>query len=232
MMSAAWFVTGTDTEIGKTLVTCALLHTLAESGIACAGLKPVAAGSREFMGRWQNDDVELIRKSSTVHLPPDVTNSYMLRAEMAPHLAAAREKREIELGPITSAYTRAMQAASAVVVEGVGGFRVPFSDKFDSADLAKMLEIPIVLVVGLRLGCINHALLTVEAITQRNLVVAGWVANTVDGGMRGLEDNVLTLRDRLQAPFLGMIPRLSQPTAAEAARCLDFTRMASWPVHA
>lgn len=229
---AAWFVTGTDTEIGKTLVTCALLHALEKAGIFAAGLKPVSAGSYEFMGRWRNDDVERIRQSATVHLPPEIINPYMLRSEMAPHLAAARERREIELAPITAAYNRAVQKADAVVVEGVGGFRVPFSAKFDSADLAQVLNIPVIMVVGLRLGCLNHALLTAEAITQRNLVLTGWVANTVDAGMAVLEENVQTLRELLPAPYLGMIPRLPQPTAQKAAMCLDFTRMASWPVHA
>lgn len=232
MNPPAWFVTGTDTEIGKTLVTCALLHALGESGVPAAGLKPVAAGGQERRGKIYNEDVVLIGNAASVHLPPQVINPWLLHTPMAPHLAAKREGREIDMAPIAASYTRAMQSANAVVVEGVGGFRVPLSDKFDSADLAQLLAIPVVLVVGMRLGCINHALLTAEAITHRNLHLAGWVANTVDPDMLGLQDNIVALRERLQAPFLGAIPRLARPTPAAAAAYLDFTRMTGWPVHA
>lgn len=231
MKNVAWCVTGTDTEIGKTLVSCALLHALARAGVPAAGLKPVAAGAFERNGELHNEDVDLLAAASTVKLATEIANPYLLRAPMAPHLAAAREGQFIELSAICAAYTHAAKAASAVVVEGVGGFRVPLSPQFDSADLMQVLALPVLLVVGMRLGCINHALLSAEAIVRRNLTLAGWVANTVDPDMDGLQDNIVALRERLQAPFLGAIPRLSRPNGASAAVYLDFTRLANWPGH-
>jgi dethiobiotin synthetase len=148
---------------------------------------------------------------------------------MAPHLAAAREQRQITLEPMLAAFQQARQSTQALVVEGVGGFCVPLSKTFDTADMAQELALPVVLVVGMRLGCINHALLTAEAISSRNLQLAGWVANTVDPYMAGLQDNIGALRERLDAPFLGAIPRLDIPGARQAAAHLEFKRLAGWP---
>jgi len=227
--SIGYFVTGTDTEIGKTLVSCALLHALAQAGVRAAAMKPVAAGAELRDGAWHNEDVDLLAAEATVPLPVDLTTPYLLRDAAAPHIAAAQEGIRIELARIMDCYRHVASAADAVVVEGVGGFRVPLSDSEDTADLAQQLGLPVVLVVGMRLGCLNHALLTADAIAARGLKLAGWVANVVDPGMRYGVDNVVALTERLNAPMLGTVPRLPSPQAALAAPHLDFTSLPGWP---
>jgi len=164
-----------------------------------------------------------------VHLPQNITTPFMLREPAAPHIAAALEGVTIEAVPILAAYTEILAASDSVVVEGVGGFRVPFNDTFDSADLAAQLNLPVILVVGMRLGCISHALLTVEAIVARGLVLAGWVANTADPDMRFFDENVEALAARIPAPLLGVVPRLEQATAANAAPFIDLAGLPGWP---
>jgi dethiobiotin synthetase len=212
-MSQAFFLTGTDTEIGKTFITCTLLHRARQLGLRAAGIKPVAAGT-DAAGR--NEDVERIRAASNVALPREVINPCCLSAAIAPHLAAAEEGVTIDFAPILIACASTMQQADLLIVEGVGGFRVPLGVDRDSADLAVALGLPVILVVGLRLGCLNHALLTAEAIAARGLTLAGWVANRIDPGMARVEDNIATLRELLGAPLLGSVPRIagSDPVAA------------------
>ena len=205
-MRPAYFLTGTDTEIGKTFTACALLHAARAAGFAAAGLKPVAAGV-DANGR--NEDVDSLVAASTIALPPEVVNPYCFRAAVAPHIAAAEEGRAIEFTVIAEAIAAARRQADFVVVEGVGGFRVPLGVDRDSADLAVALGLPVILVVGLRLGCINHALLSAEAIAARGLTIAGWVANTVDRDMARREENIAALAERLAAPLLGVLPRLA-----------------------
>jgi dethiobiotin synthetase len=137
----------------------------------------------------------------------------------------------IEPVPILAAYAEILGASDATVVEGVGGFCVPFSDDFDSADLAVQLNLPVVLVVGLRLGCINHALLTAEAVVARGLVLAGWVANQVDPDMRFADENIAALEQRMPAPLLGRVPRLDQPSAANAAAYIELAGLPGWPAN-
>ncbi|HYD61172.1 MAG TPA: dethiobiotin synthase [Noviherbaspirillum sp.] len=228
-MSISYFVTGTDTEIGKTLVSCTLLHALAEAGVRAAAMKPVAAGAEQRGGVWHNEDVDLLADAASVKLPVDLTTPYLLRDAAAPHIAAAQEGVRIDLAHIKSCYARVAAAADAVVVEGVGGFRVPVSDTEDTADLAQQLGLPVVLVVGMRLGCLNHALLTADAIAARGLKLAGWVANVVDPGMRYGVENVVALTERLAAPMLGTVPRLPTPEPSLAAPHLDFTSLPGWP---
>ncbi|UVW28709.1 dethiobiotin synthase [Massilia sp. H6] len=222
------FVTGTDTEIGKTLVSSAILYKLAHSGRRACGMKPVAAGASMVDGELRNEDADMLRAAGNVHLPSSITTPFMLREAAAPHIAAALEGVTIEAVPILAAYTEIQAASDAVVVEGVGGFRVPFNDDFDSADLAAQLNLPVVLVVGMRLGCISHALLTVEAIVARGLVLAGWVANTVDPDMRFARENIDALEQRIPAPLLGHLPRLDHPTAAAAAEFIDLAGLPGW----
>ncbi|UUZ51567.1 dethiobiotin synthase [Massilia sp. B-10] len=147
----------------------------------------------------------------------------------APHIAAARQGVTIEAVPIIAAYAEVLAASDAVVVEGVGGFRVPFSDDFDSAQLAEQLNLPVILVVGLRLGCISHALLTMEAIIKRDLVLAYWVVNEIDPDMQFADENVAALEQRIPAPLLGRIPYLEQATAKEAAQFIDLAGLPGWP---
>ena len=223
------FVTGTDTEIGKTLVSAAILHKLVSRGVRACGMKPVAAGAVMRGGALHNDDADMLIAAGNVHLPSNITTPYLLREPCAPHIAAALEGVSIEAVPIIAAYTEVAAASDAVVVEGVGGFRVPFSDDFDSADMAEQLNLPVILVVGVRLGCISHALLTVEAIVARNLVLAGWVANEVDPDMRFADENVEALAQRIPAPLLGRVPYMQAATAQDAARFIDLAGLPGWP---
>ncbi|WP_296942619.1 dethiobiotin synthase [uncultured Massilia sp.] len=225
----ACFVTGTDTEIGKTLVASAILHKLVQRGQRACGMKPIAAGAEERDGELHNDDAAMLRAAGNVNLPQHITTPFMLREPCAPHIAAALEHVTIGPVPIMTAYAEILAASDATVVEGVGGFCVPFSDDFDSADLAVELNLPVILVVGLRLGCINHALLTAEAVVARGLVLAGWVANQVDPAMRFVDENVAALAQRMPAPLLGRVPRLDQPTAAAAAAHIELAGLPGWP---
>lgn len=216
-MSPAYFLTGTDTEIGKTFITCALLHRARREGLAAAGLKPIAAGT-DAAGR--NDDVEAIRAASSVELPSAIVNPYCFTPAIAPHIAAAEAGREIEFATIAAACQAARQSAEWVIVEGVGGFCVPLGVDRNSADLAVELGLPVILVVGMRLGCINHALLTAEAIAARGLFLAGWVANRIDPAMARFDENLATLERLLYAPLLGVVPHAPAGGAAGAAEFL------------
>ncbi len=223
------FVTGTDTEIGKTLVSSAILHRLVKAGVRACGMKPIAAGAEIRDGELHNDDADMLAAAGNVHLPSHITTPYMLRAAAAPHIAAKLDGVAIESVPIIAAYAEVLAASDATVVEGVGGFRVPLSSDFDTADLAGQLNLPVIMVVGLRLGCISQALLTVEAIAARDLVLAGWVANLVDPEMKFVEENIEALLQRIPAPMLGRLPRLKQATAENAAGYLDLAGLPGWP---
>ncbi|MGN6318911.1 dethiobiotin synthase [Trinickia sp.] len=221
------FVTGTDTEIGKTFVSCALLHGLARAGLRAAAMKPIAAGA-DFDpkdGLWHNDDADQLDAAAGVPLPPEIRTPYLLKAPAAPHIVAAQEGRMLEIAPIIDCHREAMRRADVVLVEGVGGFRVPLDEKRDTADLAVALGLPVVLVVGMRLGCINHALLTADAIAARGLHLIGWVANVVDPAMRFLDENIDTVRGWLErerrAPLIGVVPHLAPPSAELASTHLD-----------
>ena len=221
MTALSFFVAGTDTEIGKTLVSCALLHGFARAGMRAAAMKPIASGAVERDGVLHNEDADQLDAAANVALPNDIRTPFMMREPIAPHIAAAREGIELDIARIVRAHETASAKADIVVVEGVGGFRVPLDDTHDTADLALALNLPVVLVVGMRLGCISHALLTAEAITSRGLKLAGWVANRVDPTMLYPDENIETLRARIDAPLLGVIPHLASPDAARAAESLD-----------
>lgn len=217
------FVAGTDTEIGKTLVSSALLHALGQAGVRAAGMKPIAAGAELRDGVWCNEDVDRLNAAAPLKLARELTTPYLLKEPAGPHIAAALEGLRIDPQQILDRYQQVRAQAEAVVVEGVGGFRVPLTDDYDTADLARDLALPVVLVVGLRLGCISQALLTAEAIAARGLTLAGWVANTVDPAMGHMAANIEAIAARLTAPLLGHVPRLTQSTAAAAAACLNLT---------
>ena len=225
----AWFITGTDTEIGKTLVSATLLYALAQQGVRAAGMKPIAAGCELRDGAWHNEDVDALAEVAGVALPRELTTPYLLREATAPHIAAAREGVQLDIDHVCACFRQVRDAADAVVVEGVGGFRVPLTAQADTADLAQRLALPVILVVGLRLGCINHALLSAEAIAARGLTLAGWVANVVDPEMRNGVENLEALSARLPAPLLGCIPRLPAALPAAAADHLDFSSLPDWP---
>ena len=217
----SFFVAGTDTEIGKTLITTALLHGLASKGVRCAGMKPIAAGALPGPEGLLNEDVESIKDASNVKLCTSLVAHYVFHEPIAPHIAAQREARQISMRHIAQCYGEVSINADSVIVEGVGGFCVPLSDSLSAADMAVRLRLPVILVVGMRLGCISHALLTAEAIASRGLMLAGWVANTVDSSMACFQENVDAIHNRLAAPLLGIVPRLDRPCGREAARHLD-----------
>lgn len=213
----AWFITGTDTEVGKTFTTCALLRNLCGRGVRAVGMKPVAAGT-DAAGR--NEDVESLMAASCFKAPHELVNPYLFSPPIAPHIAAEEAGRPIELDSIVVAFKELRRMADAVLVEGVGGFCVPLGPHIDAGDLAERLDLPVILVVGMRLGCINHALLTQEAIAARGLELAGWVANRIDPHMSRFEENLEALRARMSAPLLGTIP--ANTTPEEAASRLEF----------
>lgn len=212
------FVTGTDTEIGKTLVASALVHSQAQRGWRVAAMKPVAAGAQWRDGRWCNEDVDALAACVSVRLPQALTAPYVFKTPAAPHIAASLEGMVIDRKHVLNCYQQVRAQADAVVVEGVGGFRVPLNDNCDTADMAKDLGLPVVLVVGMRLGCISQALLTAEAIRARGLTLMGWVANTVDPHMLYPQENTDAIAQRINAPLLACIPRLDVADADTAAR--------------
>lgn len=229
-MAQGYFVTGTDTGAGKTLTACALLLAFGRRGMRAAGMKPVAAGGRETAEGWRNDDVEALLAASRTGeagLQRAEVNPYFLRRPVAPHLAARAEGAAIDLATLQRSFARLRAKADVVIVEGVGGFLVPLNEREDTADLSVRLGLPVILVVAMRLGCLNHALLTQEAVAARKLRLAGWVANRLDPGMEMAAENVAALRERLRAPLLGEIPYLAAPRPGAAARFIDVSPLLS-----
>lgn len=214
------FVTGTDTDVGKTRVAAALLHAYTKRGLRAVGMKPVAAGCDE---QGRNEDVNALRAASSFNVSREAMCPYLFKAAVAPHIAAAEVGVEIDLAIIEAHYQALRVQADVVVVEGAGGFIIPLNAAQTSADLAQRLALPVVLVIGLRLGCLNHALLSQEAILARGLQFAGWVANRVDPQMRQADANITTLRERLDAPLLGDFPCQQTYDAKALASLLDLT---------
>lgn len=196
-MTTAFFVTGTDTEIGKTHVSCLLLKQYAARGLKVIGMKPVAAGCELVDGEWVNDDVQRLVAASNVQAPMDLINPYRFKEPIAPHLAAEKVGVTIDIEHIVNAFEQLKTMADVVIVEGAGGFLVPLNVNDNMADLAIALGVPIILVVGLRLGCINHSSLTAEAIKSRGLALHGWVANHIDPAMDAQKENIQTIIEQL-----------------------------------
>ncbi len=207
-MKSSYFITGTDTGVGKTLIASALVYQFAQSGLKSIGMKPVAAGCEMVDGKLISQDVATLIKASNVSAPLELINPYAFAGAYAPHIGAKKANIEITVTAIQSAFEALGKQADVVVVEGVGGFCVPLGDNLNTADLAATLNIPIILVVGMRLGCINHALLTVEAIEARGLHLAGWIANCIDPAMLMLDENMQSLKQLIKAPSLGVVPWL------------------------
>ena len=217
-----YFVTGTDTGVGKTLIGCALLQRFAGQGKRVAGFKPVAAG---VDADGMNDDAKALLAAGNIPLSYEQVNPYCLHEAIAPHIAASHENIRIELPRIVAAYRELAAQADVVIVEGAGGFLVPLNDAQNTADLAKELGIPIILVVGMRLGCLNHALLTMKAVDEYGVQCAGWIANVLDSAMPALQSNIDALQERISAPLVGVVPYMAVPDARFAAEQVDFRRM-------
>lgn len=209
-MSHSYLVTGTDTEIGKTLVTAALVYKLnsLNPGSACA-YKPVVAGTyRNDAGMLCNEDLETYALVQDPVIPQSTICPYVLDTPAAPHLIAAERGMRLELDRMVQGYQTLQTQIAHVIAEGAGGFLTPIDDRHDLSEFAKHIQVPVILTVGMRLGCINHTLLTIEAIEKRGLSLAGWVANCIDPDMTYLRENILTLKDRIKAPLLGSIAHL------------------------
>ncbi|HYR05791.1 MAG TPA: dethiobiotin synthase [Gallionella sp.] len=223
-----YFVTGTDTGVGKTLISCALMYGFAVQGKRVVGMKPVAAGCE---GGGQHEDVRQLRAASNVLASGGQINPYCFVQPVAPLLAAQFVGVSINFARIVESFSELNAQADVVIVEGVGGFRVPLNPGQDSADLAEQLGLPVILVVGMRLGCLNHALLTVEAIAARGLTLAGWVANVLDENMVMLDENIAGLRERIGASLLGVVPCQAQPDARKAAMHLNLALLGQAEPH-
>ena len=207
-LKTGYFVTGTDTEVGKTLVSGALILKLRELGRNAFGFKPVVAGTYQGQnGEYINEDIETLRVAS--NLPQTQTICpFVLDTPAAPHIVAKANGIELNVNKLLGSFTGIQNENDFVVVEGAGGFIVPLNDHESLADFAQKIDLPIIVVVGMKLGCLNHTLLTIEAIKTRKMKIAGWVANTLAQEMSLLNENIQSLQDRIDAPFLGMIPTL------------------------
>ena len=222
-MSKTWFVTGTDTDVGKTAISCALLAAAAETGLRTAAVKPVAAGCDE---NGQNDDALQLLGAMTERLDYVQVNPVALDAPIAPHIAAEREGKRLQASRLAGICRGVMMgSADFVLVEGAGGWRVPISPRETLADVAIQLQVGVILVVGMRLGCINHALLTAESIRRDGLVLAGWVANQPSERMLCHEENLGTLQRLLPAPLLGDVPHLTPFDPSQAAKYLSLQHL-------
>ncbi len=220
-----FFVTGTDTGVGKTLVACALLKAFAAQGLAAVGMKPVACGAQPGGSGLVNDDVERLIAAGNVTAPREHINPYCFVPPIAPHIAARQEGVTIALDRIEQSFHALAACAQVVVVEGVGGFCVPLGAGADTAQLAARLALPVVLVVGVRLGCLNHALLSAEAVAARGLKLAGWVANHIDPQMAVADENVRALEALVAAPLLARIAFAASPEAANISVTLDTRKL-------
>ena len=196
-MKQAFFITGTDTGVGKTYVACKLIRDYVAQGYKTIGMKPVAAGSDLVNGQWVNDDVLRLEEASNVKAPRELINPYSFKEAVAPHIAAEKVGIEIKIDVIKQAFQALSKLADIVIVEGAGGFLVPLNDQQSMADLPTALDIPVILVVGMKLGCINHSLLTVEAIKARGLKLHGWVANQIEPEMAFYDENITTIAEKI-----------------------------------
>ncbi len=209
----AFFITGTDTNVGKTFITLGLMTAFRQHGCSVAPMKPIAAGTVDIAGQVVNEDVYQLMAAyeGSKPLVAHQVNPYCFQEAIAPHIAASLEQREVDVDVLERAFLQLVATHDVVLVEGAGGFLVPMSDLASMSALPMTLKCDVILVVGLRLGCLNHALLTAESIKHRGLTLAGWVANIVDADMPYIAENISTLRRLLPAPCLGIVPRLNLP---------------------
>lgn len=220
------YVTGTDTGIGKTLASCALLHALRGHGLRAVGMKPVASGCVQVDGHWRNADAMALLAASEPRPAYADLNPFALEHPLAPELAARDAGVEVSLQGMLDAHARLAAGTDALVVEGVGGWAAPLSASLMQADFVHALRMPVLLVVGMRLGCLNHALLSARAIAADGAHLAGWIASHVDPAMERVEDNIAMLRERLPAPCWGVLPHAVDPEPATFASHLRIPMLA------
>jgi dethiobiotin synthetase len=213
-VSQGLYVTGTDTGVGKTVASCALLHALRAHGRSALGIKPVASGCERVAGEWRNADALALIEAGSQRFAYALHNPYALPAATAPQLAARDAAMTVTLAPILDAYRRIAAQANNVVVEGVGGWAAPLADGLDQADLVRALDLPVVLVVGLRLGCLSHARLSARAIEGDGCRLVGWIGSAIDPVLERSESYQQLLRDALPAPCLGVLPHAPEASAS------------------
>ena len=217
MTAQTWFITGTDTEIGKTWSSAALVMRLQQQGQKVAVMKPVASGCELTAVGLRNEDALLLQTTCELDLPYHWINPYAFAPPIAPHIAAQQVNVTIEIEKIVQAHQQLQQCADIIIVEGVGGWRVPLNESQSLIDLVKALQAKVVLVVGLKLGCMNHALLTTEVIQHDGCVLQGWIANTYDPDYE-VQTTVDTLTAQIPAPLLGVLPHLPQLNVTQLAQ--------------
>lgn len=222
-----FFITGTDTDVGKTRCTLGMMAWLQQQGSSVVAMKPVASGCEATPEGLRNEDALLLQAQGSLQVDYSLINPYPFAPAIAPHLAAAKAGMQIEIPTILDAFRLLSSQADYTLVEGVGGWRVPLNEEESVADLARALGLPVLLVVGVRLGCINHALLSAEAIRASGLKLAGWIANSVAPDMAAPEQNIQAIEQRLGAPLLGRIPYLADLRAESFAAALSLERIAS-----
>ena len=225
MSTHGFFITGTDTGTGKTTISCALLHAAAELGLSTVAMKPVSAGCRILPAGKFNDDALMLQQCMNTDIDYGLINPYALTAPVSPHLAAQKDGVEIDLEWIATLHRRLSQQADFHIVEGIGGWLTPLSADHTVADMARRLALPVILVVSIRLGCLSQALLTYESITARHLTIAGWVANICNDGELYIDENILTLAQRLPAPCVGRLPYSRNADARQLAGHLDLDKL-------
>lgn len=214
-MEKGYFITGTDTNVGKTWVTVALMRMFRQQGLSVAGMKPVAAGCEWLQGQWKNEDALLIQENSSVRIPYQYINPYAFKLPVSPHLAC--EGTAVDINFLQENLEKLKQQADVVLVEGVGGWCSPLSETINNACFAEAMQLPVIMVVAIRLGCINHALLTWQAIQASTAECVGWVAVQVDAQVLQADENIQYLQKHINAPLMGVLPHLKRP---------DFDRLA------
>lgn len=226
MAKRTFFVAGTDTDVGKTLVSAGLLAAANQQGLSTVGVKPVAAGCEKTEAGLRNSDALLLQQTASIKLSYEQVNPIAFESPIAPHIAAGQLGRRLDADRIAALCRGVMmQPADFMIIEGAGGWRVPLNNRQTLADVAKLLRTPVILVVGMKLGCISHTLLTVEAIVKDGLRLAGWVANQVEPQMSCYDENLETLKSMLSAPLLAEIPHLEACSAEKVASYIDLASL-------
>jgi len=222
-MAKGYFITGTDTGIGKTWSTAALMQYFKNQGRSVIGMKPIASGCDEVEGELENEDALLLQKHASLELPYQEINPYAFALPVSPHIAAAEAGEEIQVDSIVELYQQLEKKAEIVLVEGVGGWLVPINKQHSVADLAIALKLPVIIVVGVRLGCINQARLTFAAIEQAGMECCGWIASCVEQDMLMLEENIQTIKEGTSMPLLAVFPYSKVLEVDEFSRKLNKT---------
>jgi len=217
-MKRGYFITGTDTGVGKTLVSAGMMALLQSRGLRVGGMKPVAAGTQQTKSGLRNEDAELLLNMASVKTDYSLVNPYLFEPPIAPHIAAEQTGQTISIETIKDVFDQLSQQADCMIVEGAGGWQVPLNDQLSMANLAQQLGLPVILVVGLKLGCINHALLTAEKIMADGCELAGWVANQIDPAMQCVQENIQSIQKRIPSELLGFIPYQSTVKLDEVAQ--------------